>query len=140
MRKIAVLVVAVAVALTGCGGDDDPTLSAEGNGDSHNHAEGNKACEPSADPVQLSADDNAFDRDCIAVRAGQPFTIAFDNKDIASHNVTVLDRHGGAVRHFVGDLVAGGAKATYQGPALPAGQYHFHCDVHPQMQGDFLVK
>jgi hypothetical protein len=40
---------------------------------------------------------------------------------------------------FAGDLVTGPATATYDVPAIPAGTYFFHCDVHPtQMFGTFV--
>jgi plastocyanin len=40
---------------------------------------------------------------------------------------------------FTGDLVTGVADTTYQVPALDAGTYRFQCDVHPTMNGTFIV-
>ena len=41
---------------------------------------------------------------------------------------------------FKGDLLSGPATTTYKVDALPAGTYFFRCDVHPQMNGTFVVK
>jgi plastocyanin len=41
---------------------------------------------------------------------------------------------------FTGELVTGPKTITYKVPALPAGNYYFRCDVHPQMFGTFVVK
>jgi plastocyanin len=40
---------------------------------------------------------------------------------------------------FIGKIVAGPQKVTYQVPALKAGTYSFQCDVHPQQMTGTLV-
>src|SRR5918994_646961 len=36
---------------------------------------------------------------------------------------------------FQGEIVTGPATLQYEVPPLPAGEYYFHCDVHPNMNG-----
>jgi plastocyanin len=87
--------------------------------------------------VQLTAQNLAFQPTALTVPAGQPFTIAFSNKDAGvQHNVAIFpgkETKGEPV--FEGDLVTGVATADYQVPALDAGTYAFHCVVHPTMVG-----
>ena len=40
---------------------------------------------------------------------------------------------------FNGELVTGPATVEYDVPPLPAGQYYFQCDVHPNMNGTVVV-
>lgn len=80
---------------------------------------------------------------CIQVQPGKPFTIHFDNEDAGvQHDIaifpssteltTVLFRPPG--------LLTGVAKTDYKVDALDAGEYFFHCDVHPTMTGKVVVK
>lgn len=95
---------------------------------------------PEATTVDLTASQIAFDKTTLEVPAGKPFIIHFDNKDTGiQHNVGIYDSSGKEV--FTGDLIAGPAATDYQVPALPAGQYRFQCDVHPQqMTGTLTAK
>jgi len=102
-------------------------------------------CSPSGTSLQISAQNTAFDTRCLAAPANQPFTIAFVNKDAGvPHNVEIFtnqsatERLGGATGPT--DLVTGPATVTYEVPALKPGNYYFHCDVHPGMNGAFVVK
>jgi plastocyanin len=36
--------------------------------------------------------------------------------------------------------VTGPASIDYEIPAIPAGEYYFHCDVHPNMNGTVVVE
>jgi plastocyanin len=97
------------------------------------------------DTVQIVAQGLAFtpDTSCIQVPAGKPFTIHFDNQDAGTpHDVaifpsateltTVLFRPPG--------YLTGVASTDYHVDALDAGTYFFHCDVHPTMTGQVIVK
>ena len=103
------------------------------------------ACSPSGTTLQISAQAVAFDKACLAAPADTAFTIEFDNQDAGvPHNVEVFsdpsatERLGGATD--AGDFITGPKQITYRVPALPAGNYYFHCDLHPaQMHGDFVV-
>lgn len=99
-----------------------------------------QSCSPQGDSLAISAQDSRFDKDCLAAPARTPFTIVFDNRDPLPHNI-VIHRHG-AEREplYRADLFTGPKTATFSVGRLPAGTYHFHCEVHPTtMTGTFVV-
>ena len=101
---------------------------------------GGATCSPAGTSLALTAQDHKFDKDCLAVPAGQSFTIRFDNKDSDRHNVAILPSHTSTETFFQGDIVPGPKSITYSVPALKPGTYHFHCQVHPNlMNGAFIV-
>jgi plastocyanin len=102
-------------------------------------------CEPGGTTIKMTAQDTAFDTNCLAAPAGKAFTIDFTIQDASLHNLEIFTdssattRLGGA--KDATDIVAGPASVTYKVDALKAGTYYFHCDVHPQqMTGTFVVK
>src|SRR4051812_49871545 len=50
-------------------------------------------CSPSGTSLALTAEGHKFDKDCLAVPAGESFTIRFDNRDTDRHNVAILPSH-----------------------------------------------
>ena len=71
--------------------------------------------------------------------------VDFDDQDPLQHNLAIysadpiMDKNAKTL--FKGDVVNGPKMMTYSVPALTAGTYHFHCDIHPtQMYGTFVVK
>lgn len=98
------------------------------------------ACSPSGTSLALAAEQHAFDRDCLAVRAGEAFTIRFENRDSDRHNVAILPSHTSGETLFQGDILPGPKNTVYAVPNLKAGTYHFHCEIHPNlMNGTFIV-
>jgi plastocyanin len=98
-------------------------------------------CTANGTALQISAFDNKYDKDCMAVPADQAFTIEFKNEDRGiPHNVSLYDKSSGTEKTlFKGDIIDSGT-ITYQVPAQPKGQYIFRCDPHPEfMVGNFLV-
>ena len=92
--------------------------------------------------VDIVAQGIAFDTNCIEAPASAPFTIAFDNKDAGvTHNVSVYPSATDLTHPIEqGQIITGPATADYKVPALKAGEYYFHCDVHPtQMYGTLRV-
>jgi len=84
----------------------------------------------------------AFDLDTITVPAGAEVTINLDNQDVGiPHNVSFYTDSSAADAIFVGDLITGPDKVTqtFTAPAEP-GSYYFQCDVHPFMNGAFVVE
>ena len=109
-----------AIALAACGGDG-----------------GDETCSPSGTRLQVTARDVSFDEDCLAAPAGQPFTIELDNQDQGvQHNVSIVD---GDEVLFEGEIFPGVERRTYEVEALEEGTYEFRCDVHPDMNGAFVV-
>jgi cytochrome c oxidase subunit 2 len=99
-------------------------------------------CPADTSPGELTADNVAFDKDCMTAPAGKPWTLTFDNKEAVAHNVAIFqggDANGPNV--FRGQVVTGPTVVKEQVPALKAGSYFFHCDIHPQaMQGKLIAK
>ncbi len=95
-------------------------------------------CAPSGTTLKISAENLAFNTDCLAVNAGKPFKILFDNKDAGvPHNVSIYD---GTTSLFAKTALPGPGVVTYDVGALTAGSYTFRCDIHPStMLGTFIV-
>src|SRR6266568_138315 len=70
-------------------------------------------CAPGGTSLSLVAKGHRFDKDCLAVPAGQPFTIMFDNQDNDRHNVAILPSHTSTETFFRGEIVEGPATVTY---------------------------
>jgi len=84
---------------------------------------------PGPAPVVLSAINVLYERTQLNAPADVPFIIEFDNKEAVAHNVAINDESGASI--FVGEIVTGPIKTTYDIPALAAGSYPFMCSVHP---------
>ena len=87
----------------------------------------------------ISAIDIAFDRSELAVPAGRPFTLVFENREALSHNVSIYADLSLRDRKFEGALFAGPATRWYPVPALATGTYVFLCDLHPNMEGRIVA-
>jgi plastocyanin len=86
------------------------------------------------------AADLAFDTELIELPADTPSPLTLDNQDPdVPHNIAIYTDDTLAQSLFVGDLVTGPASIDYEVPAIEAGQYYFHCDVHPDMSGTVEV-
>ena len=96
----------------------------------------------SAGPVDpnapvITAQNMAFSPATLDVTANKAFSLTFDNKDGAPHNIDISDASGSHV--FKGEIVAG-KQVSYAVPALAAGTYTFICDVHPDMKGTITAQ
>jgi cytochrome c oxidase subunit II len=93
--------------------------------------------------IKLTAKDIKFSTSTLTAPANQAFQIQFTNDDAVPHNVAIFQGTDATGKNvFRGTIFAGPGKTmTYDVPALPAGTYYFHCDVHPtQMFGTLTVK
>ena len=87
--------------------------------------------------IEIKAENIQFDIDEFEVPAETAFCIAFENLEAVPHNVAIYD---GGEALFQGEILNEEGSITYEVPALPAGDYRFICDVHPQtMVGDVTV-
>jgi plastocyanin len=94
-----------------------------------------EAVEPLA--VTLTAPTGAatkgFQPTSLKFQAELPTALTFDNQDPnVSHNMVIFsgkDATGATV--FTGALTSGPSSTPYSVPGLPAGNYFFHCEVHP---------
>jgi cytochrome c oxidase subunit 2 len=87
--------------------------------------------------IEIAADNTEFDIGEFEVPADTEFCIAFANLENVPHNVAIYD---GGEALFTGSFLNEAGEITYNVPALPAGEYSFICDAHPQdMVGDVTV-
>jgi len=92
--------------------------------------------------VNLTAQNIAFDKSTITVPAGANVTVHFTNKDSGvQHNFAVYDSNLRSKSFFVGEIITGPAETnyTFTAPSDP-GTYYFQCDIHPFMNGKFVVE
>ena len=94
---------------------------------------GTAAGTPAPGDVAIAANAMQFAQRDVAVKAGAPFALWFDNQEGAAHNVSIYDAAGASV--MKGDIFSGPGRRAYQVPALAAGTYAFRCDLHPDMTG-----
>ena len=117
---LAMLTGGIALAVVGSGEAEEP-------GENGDHGA----------TVELAAANIAFEPTTLSAPADTPFTIEFDNRDSAQHNVEIFDnpeRSGTPV--FEGEIITGPATVAYRIDPLAEGTYFFLCVVHPQMTGE----
>jgi plastocyanin len=91
--------------------------------------------------ANVTASGIAFDTSTIDLPANQPSTIHFVNEDNATqHNIAIYPSADDLANPlFRGELVTGPDEIDYAVDPLEAGEYYFHCDVHPTMNGSVDV-
>lgn len=90
--------------------------------------------------LTVVAENLAFDTDRIELPADSPATIVMDNADVGVlHNISIYADDTLAEVLFEGELITGPDTIEYRIPPLPPGEYYFHCDVHPNMNGTVVV-
>ncbi len=121
-RVLAVaLAAALAFGLAACGSSGDSGPSG-GGGDAL----------PPGDVV-LTADNIAWDTDELEAPADTDYTIVIDNKDEGvQHNLNIKDTE------FKTEIETGVSAQVLQ-INLPAGEYEYICDLHPNMAGTLTV-
>lgn len=88
------------------------------------------------------ASTKGYSSDKLSFKTDTPTNLEFDNQDPSvPHNVVIFEgKDDKGTQVFAGELVTGPNQATYAVPALKAGAYFFHCEVHPTtMQGAITV-
>ncbi len=120
----ALVVLAVAAAACSPAAGANPTVSSG-------------PVDPNA-PVVV-AQNNAFAPATVTVTSGKAFSLTFENKDAAPHNVAIYKDSSASEKVSIGEIVSS-SSATQQVPALEKGQYFFRCDVHHEMTGTIVVE
>lgn len=129
MRRLAVGL--ILTVLAGCGGAPSATVS---------RADCVRA--DAAGVITISADRLKFSAPCMIAPADTAFTIHFTNHQGTPHDVAIYDDVSKVNEQFRGDTITGPeATIGYSIEALPAGEYHFECTVHPgDMHGPLFVE
>ena len=143
-RRFSIGVIVV-LALAACAKDDNSVGQAPSSGASATVSPTPKespaaTCdEPSRTKIALVAKNVLFNVRCLVVPAGEPVTVAFQNKDGVNHNLAIYTLEFAS--EFTGDITFPNERVTYKVPALEAGQYLFQCDIHPaDMSGPLIVQ
>lgn len=135
LRRGLPLLAAGALFLAACGGGADLTPLPSG-------------AEPPADcarvdadgVITLSAKNIQYSAPCLVANAGEAFTIRFTNEESVPHDVAVYTDSSTANEIMRGEVITGPNKTIdYPVEALDAGEYYFHCTVHPAMDGALYV-
>ena len=87
----------------------------------------------------IVAKDLKFQTPAVDVKAGENFTLHFDNQDSAPHNVAIYTDSSAGTAISVGQVITS-SKADQVVPALKPGSYFFRCDVHHDMTGTITAK
>ncbi|MGI8425619.1 MAG: cupredoxin domain-containing protein [Actinomycetota bacterium] len=91
--------------------------------------------ESESEVVAVAASNIAFDKTELHIPAGKPFDLKFNNQEPVPHNVAILEAQGSAEALFRKPSFSGPKAIDWKVPAIPAGEYYFQCDVHPNMSG-----
>lgn len=94
---------------------------------------------PVADGPTIVAKDLKFTPANVEVKAGQNFTLHFDNQESAPHNVAIFTDSTASTAVSIGEIVSS-KQADQVVPALQPGSYFFRCDVHREMTGTIVAK
>jgi plastocyanin len=92
---------------------------------------------PVAD-LTISSGPLQFDTDTLAAPAATDFRLLYVNEGPMPHNVAIYTDESTRTALFVGEVIETG-DIVYEVPALPAGRYHFRCDLHREMKGTLTV-
>jgi plastocyanin len=92
--------------------------------------------------LEVEAEDFAFDRGRVRVPAGAAIELKFKNRDAdIPHTFSVYETEAAEQQIFSTGNLIGDREKTYDFTApSEAGTYFFRCDVHPDMNGDFVVE
>jgi plastocyanin len=94
-----------------------------------------------AGALRVVAKDTAFDTDEIHLPADTPSKLVFDNEDPFDHNLAIYeDETASGVPLFTFEPFSGPRTEPFEVPAIPEGDYYFHCDIHTNMNGTVVVE
>lgn len=116
------------LALAACGDDDDAGTDT-GTGTGTEATDTTAAADGGGDAAEVTISGSAFDPEELTVAAGS--TISISNEDGFGHTFTSDD--GGF------DVDLGGGETGEATAPSDAGEYEFHCEIHPSMTGTLTV-
>lgn len=89
--------------------------------------------------LQITAQSIAFDQQELRAPPDTEVEVHFTNNDTVPHNVSFYQSSDLKGVIFRRDPFAGPRTVTYSFRTPGPGSYYFHCDVHPNMNGTFVV-
>lgn len=102
---------------------------------------GNVGPPPTTTPFISASTVTQFDQTRIVIPADTPVTLTFQNDQAGvPHDVAVADPAAEGEWLFNGEDITGPATIEYQLPPFPAGEYTYHCTIHPPMVGTLEVR
>lgn len=122
--RLLLALIAVAVALAGCGGDDS-----SGGGGSSSAGASSKPC--ASDAVVIKMANIKFDPATATAKVGQ--AVCWENDDTVDHDASAT-----AGASFKSDLFSKGQ--TFTTTVDKAGTVKYECTIHPGMTGEIDVK
>lgn len=126
------VIVALGLTLAACGDDDDRAVTVPIPGGTTDTGES----EDRGEPLEVNAEDIAFDVERIEVATGQAATVTFNNNDTdIPHNFHI---RAGAVDAKT-EIRPGPDTQALEFTIDEAGSYTFICDVHPEMTGELVA-
>jgi len=134
MTRLGIVLAAIALVATACGGDSDPPGPVADGATTGPRATTGPA-DAAGKVLELSAENIAFSTSSLEAGAGE-VTIRFaNNDDGVPHNLHVT---GGGVDEKT-DIEPGPVTQRLE-MTLPSGAYSYVCDVHPQqMTGQLTI-
>lgn len=91
--------------------------------------------------IKVVAQDTAFDVKEIDLPADTPSKLTVDNEDPFAHNLSIYrDESASGDPLFTFEPFPGPETQTFDVDPIPAGDYYFHCDLHPTMNGTVVVE
>jgi plastocyanin len=95
----------------------------------------------STGPIILGAANTSFAKSQLDIAANTPTKVILKNGDSVPHNFDIVSGPAPYKKPDPQPTIAqAGASVTYDIPGLPAGQYDFQCDIHPNsMKGTLTV-
>jgi len=132
------VIIGIAIAQLGIG-----TEEAEAAPAAEQEAPAEEPGGPLSSGGTISAENVQFSTDAMEFQAGEEVSITFENADDLQHNIAIYANESDADAQqnpiFQGEIITG-TSATYEFQAPDAGEYVFHCDVHPAMRGTVTVE
>ena len=90
--------------------------------------------------IVVTAENRTFSTSELVVPADSAFPLVLVNKDGDPHNIAIRTKPGfDGELIFRHDPIAASTIVLQVGP-IPAGTYHFICEVHPEMNGTVLAQ
>ncbi len=135
LRRSAIIttILSLGLVLAACSSGTEESSAPESSAPAANGGSG-----ASVD-LTITAADMAFDTATLTAPAGEEIVVTFTNDDAVPHNFSVYTEEGGEAI-ATGDIINEGQTDEIELGALEPGTYYFVCDLHPEMNGSFVVE